>query len=74
MSRLDQWLAARGLEDAEVLAQVPNTAMDRLSRDDRARLSGLLEQERTYQRHPGNPVAEWNAARTRDQINQLLNP
>jgi hypothetical protein len=74
MSRLDQWLAARGLDDAEVMAQVPNTSMDRLDRSDRARLSGLLEQERTYQRHAGDPACDWNAARTRDEINRLLNP
>jgi hypothetical protein len=74
MSRLAQWLASRGLNDAEVLAQVPNKAMDRLSRSDQARLSGLLEQERTYQRHHGDPACDWNAARTRDEINRLLNP
>ena len=74
MSRLADWLASRGLDDAEVMAQVPNQQMDRLPREDRARLSGLLEQERTYQRHPGNPVAEWNAARTRDEITRLLHP
>jgi hypothetical protein len=74
MSRLDQWLASCGLSDAEVLAQVPNTSMDRLSRENRARLSGLLEQERTYRHHHGDPVCDWNAARTRDEINRLLNP
>ena len=74
MSRLEQWLAACGLGDAEVLAQVPNKAMDRLSRPDHARLSGLLEQERTYQRHQGDPACDWNAARTRDEITRLLHP
>ncbi len=73
MSRLDDWLANRGLGDAEVLAQVPNTSMDRLSRPDQVRLSGLLEQERTYQRHASDPACDWNAARTRDEINRLLN-
>jgi hypothetical protein len=73
MGRLADWLASRGLDDAEVLAQVPNQQMDRLDRADRARLGGLLEQERTYHQHPGDPVADWNAARTRDEINRLLN-
>jgi hypothetical protein len=72
-SRLADWLASRGLDGAEVLAEVPNTTIDRLSRADRARLSSLLEQERTYQQHD-NQVARWNAARTRDEINRLLNP
>jgi len=74
MGLLADWLASRSLDEAEVLAQVPNTSMDRLSRDDRARLSGLLEQERTYHQHPDNPVAQWNAACTREEINRLLNP
>lgn len=74
MTRLADWPAARGLQDAEVLAEVPNTTMDRLSRPDQARLSGLLEQERTYQRHPGDPACDWNAARTREEDNRLLNP
>ncbi|HZD69446.1 MAG TPA: hypothetical protein VFA45_11195 [Actinomycetes bacterium] len=71
MSRLDDWLAAHGLGDAEVMAQVPNEQMDRLSRSDQVRLSALLEQERTYHRHAGDPVADWNAARTRDEIDRL---
>jgi hypothetical protein len=70
MSRLGDWLAGRGLDDAEVLAQVPNTQMDRLSRSEQVRLSALLDQERTYHRHAGEP-ADWNAARTRDEINRL---
>jgi hypothetical protein len=74
MGRLDDWLAARGLGDAEIVAEVPNTTMDRLSRPDQARLSGLLEQERTYRQHHGNPVADWNAGRTRQEINRFLNP
>jgi hypothetical protein len=74
MRRLADWLARRGLTDAQVVAEVPNTTMDRLSRPDRARLSGLLEQERTYYRQHDNEVARWNAARTRDEINRLLNP
>jgi hypothetical protein len=56
-----------------VLAEVPNQRMDRLSREDRVRLSALLEGERTYGQHDSE-VARWNAARTRDEINRLLNP
>jgi hypothetical protein len=74
MSRLGDWLASRGLDTAQVVAEVPNATMDRLARDDRVRLSALLEAERTYRQHPGNPVAEWNAAQTRQEINRLLNP
>jgi hypothetical protein len=74
MSRLTDWLGARGLADAELVAEVPNTTMDRLSGADRVRLSALLEGERTYRQHPGDPVADWNAAQTRQQINRLLNP
>jgi hypothetical protein len=74
MSRLADWLASRGLDQVEVLAEVPNQQMDWLSRADRARLSGLLEQERTYHKHRDNPVARWNAACTRAEINRLLNP
>jgi hypothetical protein len=74
MSRLAHWLAARGLDQAEVLAEVPNTAMDQLARPDRARLSGLLEQERTYRQHAGDAACDWNAAQTRAEINRLLKP
>lgn len=74
MGRLADWLASRDLADAELVAEVPNTTMDRLARDDQAWLVALLQGERTYRQHLEDPVARWNAARTRDEINRLLNP
>jgi hypothetical protein len=72
VSRFADWFADRGLDDAEILAEVSNSDMDRLSSADRAHLSGLLEQEHAYRQHAGDPTADWNAARTRDEIDRLL--
>jgi hypothetical protein len=66
------WLATLDLGKATILALVPNTVMDRLSREDRTRLGGLLAQEHTYRQHPGDPVADWNAAQTRAEIERLI--
>ena len=71
MSAPADWLARLGLGDATILALIPNTVMDRLSREDRERLSGLLAQEHVYRQHAGSAVADWNAAQTRAEIGRL---
>ena len=67
------WLAACGLDldQATILALVPNTVMDGLSAEDRERLCGLLAQVHAYRQHQGNPVADWNAHQTRAEIQRL---
>jgi hypothetical protein len=72
VSRLADWFAGRGLDDAEILAEIPNSHMDRLSSADQAYLSGLLAQEHAYRLHAGEPACDWNAVRTRDEIDRLL--
>jgi hypothetical protein len=65
------WLARLGLGDADILAIVPNQAMDRLSAEDREHLAGLLAQEHAYRQHAGNPAADWNAAQTHAELQRL---
>jgi hypothetical protein len=67
---IGDWLANLGLGDVTILAAIPNEVIDRLSRDDRGRLLGLLAQEHHYRQQRGF-VASWNAARTRDEIQRL---
>jgi hypothetical protein len=65
------WLASHGLGDTDILALVPNQAMDRLSAEDHEHLAGLLAQEHAYRQHAGNPAADWNAAHTRAELQRL---
>jgi hypothetical protein len=72
MSTPADWLTARGLGDATILALIPNQTLDRLSAEDRQRLCGLLAQAHTYRQHAGDPACDWNAAQTRAEIDRLL--
>jgi hypothetical protein len=50
-SKRTDWLARLGLGEATILATIPNQVMDRLSPQDRERLSGLLAQAHHYRQH-----------------------
>ena len=66
-----RWLADRGLEDASVLALIPNEVMDRLTGSQRGRVHVLLESLHRLQRHHG-PLARELCQRAQLELDRLL--
>jgi hypothetical protein len=69
--RLADWLAQCSLQDAAVLALIPNAVMDRLTRAQRARVAVLLESVHQLGRHHGRLAGELRQ-RAQLELDRLL--